>query len=122
MTILIERMVLPAVKLNQIYSIEFANSVEVVFSDVSALDVLSMSEFLDSKQKDEVILVRDAAILDIKMKTLRIAGYKLDDKKWIVSKSGGSFETVQMDCSEESLRLAIFYLHHMFHNLTQSKN
>jgi hypothetical protein len=119
-------MVLPAVRLHQMYSITFNNSVDVALHDIRLVDINALDTYLHSKQdKDIIHIVPHKLYVNVRTKELCIVGHLLKKGKWIVCESdSGSSNIIPLTISDKDLHTTLEYLYHVYNNivLPQIKN
>jgi hypothetical protein len=111
-------MVLPAFRLHQMYAVAFSKDIEVIFSDLDAVNQSELKAYLDSKQEGRVHIVNQALTLDLKDRTMTIVGHKIRDNTWIIGEDRcGDILIFKHSLSNEDIYVAIQYIYHMLNTL-----
>lgn len=108
----------PAIKLHQLYSLNLYDGLDIIFEDLSMLDVESLKGFTTAKKIDNIDLVKNIVSINTNDKIIKIIGNKINDSTYMVNKNGeGDIIILRYKCEETNILIAIEYLYHMYKNL-----
>jgi hypothetical protein len=111
-------MVFPAIKLHQLYSVNFYDGLDIIFEDLSMLDLESLKEVISTKKLGNVSLVRNLVSINTDAKIIKVVGNKINNSTYIVNREGnGDIMLILYKCSDKDILTAIEYLYHMYKNL-----
>ena len=114
-------MVCPAVKLHQLYSINFFKDLDIIFEDLRLLDIDVLQHVATSKKLGNVQLVDKWLSINTTEKTIFIQGCNLNNSFYLVNKEGnGVATTIHYTCSDHDILTGIEYLYHMYKNLVEN--
>jgi hypothetical protein len=111
-------MAFPSIKLHQLYSVNFYDGLDIIFEDLSMLDLGSLKEVVTTKKLGEVSLVKNLVSINTDAKIIRVVGNKINNSTYIVNREGnGDIMLILYKCSDKDILTAIEYLYHMYKNL-----
>ncbi len=111
-------MAFPAIKLHQLYSVNFYDGLDIIFEDLSMLDLGSLKEVVIAKKLGEVSLVKNLVSINTNDRIVKIVGNKINNSTYIVNREGnGDIMLIMYKCSDKDILTAIEYLYHMYKNL-----
>jgi hypothetical protein len=112
-------MVFPAVKLHQLYSLNLYNGLDVLFEELTLLDLPELEKIAMTKELGACIpLVNQRFEINTHDKIVRIMGHKINNTTYIVNRQGNGIEFVfKYTCSDADILTGIEYLYHMYKNL-----
>lgn len=114
-------MVLPAFRLHQMYSVAFSKEIEIIFTDLDAINMNELKEFLDSKQIGRVNIVPHALSLNSTDRSIAIVGHKIRKNTWIIGEDRlGELTIIKYDLSDEQIRIALGYVYNTCNNLRRA--
>ena len=110
-------MIYPCVTSPSIYSLNFTNSIHVMFESIDMIDIQNLETTLKTKHN---ILKIVPQIFDVNMNTkmVHIYGYKINDTTYIITKNASGTEfIVPYTCPDSQIVTGVEYLCHMIKNL-----
>ena len=111
-------MAFPAVRLHQLYSINFYDGLDIIFKDLSMIDMVALETAIKTRNCDKIIVVPQSLSIDTKEKTIVIYGNKVNSKTYMVNKNRlGDIHIISYDCSNSSIHTGLEFLYHMVNNL-----
>jgi hypothetical protein len=113
-------MVFPAIKLNKLYSLNLYEEIDIIFEDLSILDIDSLKEVVSRKKFGNISIVKNSVSINTDTKIIKIIGYKINNSSYIVNREGnGDINVAMYKCSDENILTAIEYLYHMYRVLVK---
>jgi hypothetical protein len=111
-------MVYPAIKLHQLYSLNLYDGLDIIFEDLSMLNIKTLEDVMKTKQIGNINFVDRILSINTREKTIQIVGNKINESTYIINKQGrGDIILLNYKCSDEKVFTAIEYLYHMYKNL-----
>ncbi len=111
-------MVFPAIKLNQLYSLNLYDGLNIIFEDLSMLDMKALEEVVTTNTLCNIHIVKNCLIINTVEKTMTIVGHKLNMSTYIIGNNKlGDIFIMKYKCSEKDILTAMEYLYHMYKNL-----
>ena len=82
-------MVLPAVRLHQLYSLNLYDGLDVIFEDLDMVDIDNLRDTVVNKKNfDRIEIARKLFIINTVDKSIMIVGHKINDKTYLINKDG----------------------------------
>ena len=107
----------PAVKLNQLYSLNLYDGLNIIFENLKMLDFKVLKDIKEKKKLD-IIEIVPTVVINMKKQHITIFGYKINNSTYIVNCDGrGDIFTLRYQCSNEDIITAIEYLYQMYKNM-----
>ncbi len=114
-------MVWPSVNNHNFYSLNLYDGLDIIFEDLSMMDVESLKWAVETKDMTLVSVVKDLFTINTVDKTLTITGYQLNDSTYFVPKKRrGDLMFVGFSCTNATILTGIEYLYHMYENLIRT--
>jgi hypothetical protein len=111
-------MTYPAIRLHQLYSLNLYDGLDIIFEELSMLDVESLKGVITTKKIDSIDIVKNIVSINTNDKTIKIIGNKINESTYMVNKSGqGDIIILSYKCEDRNILTAIEYLYHMYKNL-----
>lgn len=112
-------MVNPAVKMHQLYSVQFYDGLDILFEDLDVINYEVLHKFvLANNPPGDKIYVTKWMYIDTSSKIINIQGCKLNESKYLINREGhGMNTTISYTCSDQDIRTGLYYLYHMYTNL-----
>jgi hypothetical protein len=111
-------MVFPAIRLHQLYSLNLHDGLDIIFEDLSMLDMKVLEDVVNTKRLGNIQIVDKILSINTNTKTVTIFGYQINDSTYIVKRNGSADITmITYKCSDKDVLTAIEYLYHMYKNL-----
>lgn len=111
-------MAFPAVRLHQLYSINFYDGLDIIFENLSMIDMVALETAIKSSNFDRVIIVPHILSIDTKNKSIIVHGNRVNSKTYIINKSGiGDIYMISYNCSNNCVHTGLEFLYHMVNNL-----
>ena len=111
-------MAFPAVRLHHLYSINFYDGLDIIFENLSMIDMVALGAAIKSRNFDRVDIVPHTLSIDTKDKTIIVHGNRVNSKTYMVNKSRlGDIHMISYDCSNNCIHTGLEYLYHMVNNL-----
>jgi hypothetical protein len=108
----------PAIRLHQLYSLNLYDGLDIIFEELSMLDVESLKGVITTKRIDSIDIVKNVVSINTNDKIIKIIGNKINESTYIVNKSGqGDIIILRYKCEDRNILTAIEYLYHMYKNL-----
>lgn len=112
------KMVFPAIKLHQLYSVNLYDGLDIIFENLDMLNINVLQEVLKTKTLGIVQVVENTFTINTTTKTITVVGNKLNDSTYIINKlAKGDITIMPYKCSDEVIFTALEYLYHMYKNL-----
>lgn len=110
-------MVFPAIKLHQLYSLNIYDGLDIIFEDLTMLDIDILKDAVKKCVASNINIVTDSLSINILDKTIHIVGYKINEGTYIINKdkTGNKF-IIKYNCDETNIATSINYLYHMYNN------
>lgn len=103
----------PAVNLNQLYSLQLYDGLEIIFEDLKMLDYEELKE-----TNKQIIIIVPTVVINMNKKLITITGHKINDSTYMVNRDGrGDIITFVYQCSNEDILTGIGYLYQIYKNL-----
>jgi hypothetical protein len=98
------------------------DGLDIIFEDLSMLDVDSLERAVSTKNLTRVSVVKDLFTINTVDKTLTITGYQLNDSTYFVPKQRrGDLMFIGYDSKKADILTGIEYVYHMYKNLNGTK-
>ena len=111
-------MVFPAVRLHQLYSINFYDGLDIIFEDLDIVNMDRLKEVVTTKELGYIEIVNKRLSINTNTSSITITGHKINDSTYIVKRDGtGDIFIIDYKCSNENVLTAIEYLYHMYRSL-----
>ena len=111
-------MVYPAIKLNQLYSLNLYDGLNIIFEDLAMLDIEVLEEVVKTKELGNIKIISNCLIINTAEKTMTIVGHKLNMSTYIIGNNKmGDIHIMKYKCSDKDILTAMEYLYHMYKNL-----
>lgn len=111
-------MVYPAIKLNQLYSLNLHDGLNIIFEDLAILDMKSLEEVVQTKRLGNIQIVNSCLSINTVERSITIVGHKLNMGTYIIGNNKlGDIFIMKYKCSDKDILTAIEYLYHMYKNL-----
>jgi hypothetical protein len=111
-------MVFPAIRLHQLYSFNLCENIDIIFEDLSQINIEELKQCIISKKYENISVVKDIFNIDTNSKTITLIGNKINDKTYIVKiNKDGELIKINYTCSNDYVKTCIEYLYHMYMNL-----
>ena len=110
-------MVYPAVKLHQLYALNISSEIDIVFEELSQINLNDLKYIVLNKLYDNIQIIPGQLVIDTKNNEITFIGHKLNNNTYIlgVDKSGTEYKLKYS--SNEDMITGIEYLYHMYKNL-----
>ena len=96
-------MVLPAVKLHQLYSLNFYDGLDVIFEDLEMVNMNNLAEVIKTKKYDRIEIVDKLFRINTIDRTIIIIGNKINDTTYIINKAGkGDILILSYNCEKQN--------------------
>lgn len=106
-------MVFPAVKLHQLYSVNFYDGLDILFEDLDMINMDVLKEVVKTKELG-IIQITNSLRINTDTKSMTIIGHKMNDSMYIVKRDGtGDMFILTYKCSNTDIVTGIEYLYHM---------
>jgi len=103
----------PAVKLNQLYSIQFYESLNIIFENINMIDMNLLEDAITNKT-DTIILIPYQAQIDTMSQQIIFSGHKLNDTTYFMTQSNKANSIfIPYECSNSVIWQGIEYLYHL---------
>ncbi len=107
----------PSVRLHSFYSIDFSNSVQILFEHLSLVDIQSLQKAIENKKYDNVCIVKDKMYINTVNQVISIVGTHITDGRYMISNGEyGKTHHIPYWCSQQTIIDGIQLLYHMYHN------
>jgi len=107
-------MVFPAIRLHQLYSLNLNDGLEIIFEDLSMIDMNALKSAIDNKMFDKLELVPRTLSFNMSDKTLTVFGHRIRKGKYMVNmERNGDIHMITYDVSNENIIRGLEYLYHM---------
>ena len=114
-------MVYPAVKLNQFYSLNLYDGLDIIFEDLDMIDLDVIKEAVKNKYSGNIVLVNNVLSINTKEKSITIIGYKINNSTYIVNNKGsGDITLIKYKCNDDVIFTGLEYLYHMCKTQTRA--
>ena len=111
-------MVFPAVKLHQLYSLNFYDGLDIIFEDLDIVNMDNLKEIVKTKQLGRIEIVDKSLTMNTDTKSITIIGHKINETTFIVKRDGsGDIFIMTYKCSDENVLTAVEYMYHMYKSL-----
>jgi hypothetical protein len=111
-------MVFPAIKLNQLYSLNLYDGLNIIFEDLAMLNMKVLEEVVTTKTLGNIQIVNNCLSINTVEKSITIVGHKLNMGTYIIGNNKmGDIHIMKYKCSDKDILTAIEYLYHMYKNL-----
>lgn len=108
----------PAIKLNQLYSLNIYNGLDVIFEDLEMVDIDNLSNVIKKKNFDRIEIAKKLFMINTIDKSIMLVGHKINDKTYIINKQGnGDIMIINYNCETKNIITGIEYLYHMYKSL-----
>ncbi len=115
-------MVWPSFRIHKYYSLNLYDGLDIIFEDLSMLDVDSLERAVRTHDLSHVSVVKDLFTINTVDKTLTITGYQLNDSTYVVPKQRrGDLMFIGHDSNKADILTGIEYVYHMYKNLNGTK-
>jgi hypothetical protein len=109
-------MVWPAVRLHQFYSVNFYDGLDIIFEDLSMINLEALKEVIATKTMGN-ITISNVLKINTEDKSMLIVGHKINKTTYIVKKyTSGDLMWTKYKCSNEDILTAIEYLYNICNN------
>ncbi len=113
-------MVFPAIKLHQLYSLNLYDGLDIIFEDLSMLNIECLKEVVETKKLGYISIVNNILSINTNEKTIQVIGNKINNSTYIVNREGkGDIILLKYKCSDENILTAMEYLYHMYRTLVK---
>ena len=107
----------PSVRLHSFYSIDFSDSVQILFEHLSLVDIPSLFDAIRNKKYDNVCIVKDKMYINTVNQVISIEGTAITDGRYMISAGQyGKTLHIPYTCSHQTIIDGIQLLYHMYHN------
>lgn len=108
----------PSVQQHHFYSIEFSDSIQILFEDFYLVDGISLQQAIQTKKYENVCLVKDKLYVNMVNQVISLVGIKLNDTTYLIPRSDqmGTTYHLSYDCSNQMMIDGIQLLYHMYGN------
>jgi len=111
-------MVYPVIRLNQLYSLNLFQGLDIIFEDLSLIDIKALETAIKTKNYDVVTIVPRALTINTKKKSISVFGQRISNKTYIINHERlGDINLISYDCPEKNIIQGLEYLYHMIKNL-----
>lgn len=111
-------MAFPAVRLHHLYSINFYDGLDIMFENLSMIDMVALEAAIKSRNFEKVDIVPNTVSIDTKEKSIIVHGNRVNSKTYMVNKSRlGDIYMISYSCSNSCIRTGLEYLYHIVNNL-----
>ena len=111
-------MAYPAVRLHHVYSINFYDGLDIIFENLSMIDMVGLEAAIKSLNFDRVIVVPNTLSIDTKEKSIIVHGNRVNSKTYMINKNRlGDIHMISYDCPNSVIHTGLEYLYHMANNL-----
>ena len=111
-------MVFPAVKLHQLYSINFYDGLDIIFEDLEMVNMDRLKEVATTKQLGYIQIVDRSLTVNTEANSMTITGHKINESTFIVKRDGtGDIFIMDYKCSNDNILRGIEYLYHMYKSI-----
>lgn len=112
-------MLFPAIKQNKLYSVQFAEDLDIMFEDFDMIDIDNLEEIIKREKYDNIVLIPNTLSINTKNNTITIIGYRINESTWIVTKAGkGNIYINNYSCSNDTIIEGIKYIYHILKSNT----
>ena len=111
-------MVFPAVKLHQLYSVNFYDELDIIFEDLDMINMDRLKEVAMTKQMGHIQIVDRSLTINTNTHSMTITGHKINESTFIVKRDGtGDIFIMDYKCSNDNILRGIEYLYHMYKSI-----
>jgi hypothetical protein len=105
-------MVFPAVKLYQLYSVNFYDGLDIIFEDLDMINMDRLKEVAMTKQLGQIQIVDRSLSINTNTNSMTIVGHKINDSTFIVKRDGtGDIFILTYKCPESNILTGLEYLY-----------
>jgi hypothetical protein len=110
-------MIYPSVKLHQLYSINISSDIDIVFEELTQINLEDLKNIVINKLYDVIQIIPEQLVINAKNNEITLKGYKLNNNTYIlgIDKSGTEYKLKYS--SNDDMITGIEYLYHMYKNL-----
>lgn len=111
-------MVFPAIKLHQLYSLNLCDDIDIIFEDLSMIDIKHIEEVIKSNTYDKIIIVPHILTINVSESSIYLTGSKINSTTYIINKQGrGDIYLFNYNCSKQNIITGLEHLYHMYKSL-----
>jgi hypothetical protein len=111
-------MVFPAVKLHQLYSVNFYDELDIIFEDLDMVNMDRLKDIVRTKKLGHIQIVDRSLTINTNTNSMTITGHKINDSTFIVKRDGtGDIFILTYKCPESNILTGLEYLYHMYNSL-----
>lgn len=111
-------MVCPAVKLHELYSIQFFKGLDILFEDLNIVNCNELKKIINTPILPTKCTVNEWFSIDTNTKTIHLQAYMLNATTYFVTREGrGTRIEIPYTCPDKDIRTGLEYLYHMYNNL-----
>jgi hypothetical protein len=111
-------MVFPAVKLHQLYSLNFYDGLDIIFEDLDMINMDRLKEVAMTKQLGYIQIVNRSLTINTDAKFMTITGHKINNSTYIVKRDGsGDVFILTYNCPDSNILSGLEYLYHMYQSV-----
>jgi len=112
-------MAFPAIRLHQLYSIDFYEQIRILFENLKMVNATALEKIIKEKPNN-IVVVPNLFQIDLMHNVIILVGHKINDTTYMINHAGGG-DTIRISytCSNETIWKGIEYLYHMHTNLVQ---
>ena len=108
-------MVFPAVKLQQLYSLNFYDGMDIIFENLEMVNINNLEEVIKTDNYDIIKVVNRIFTINTSNKSVTIYGHKINSKTYIINMAGkGDLMLLHYSCKNEDIITGIKYLYNMY--------
>jgi len=108
-------MVFPAVKLHQLYSLNFYDGMDIIFENLEMVNINNLEEVIKTDNYDIIKVVNRIFTINTSNKSVTIYGHKINNKTYIINMAGkGDLMLLHYSCKNEDIITGIKYLYNMY--------
>ena len=113
-------MVFPAVKLHQLYSLNFYDGMDIIFENLEMVNINNLEEVIKTDNYDIIKVVNRIFTINTSNKSVTIYGHKINSKTYIINVAGkGDLMLLHYSCKNEDIITGIKYLYYMYKSRIQ---
>jgi hypothetical protein len=106
----------PAIKLNQLYSIQFYEALNIIFETLDMVDMDSLETAI-KERPSTIVIVPYQFQIDLSLQQLVLCGHKLNETTYMCTNASGEKYTnmlfIPYTCSNNVIWQGIEYLYHL---------
>ncbi len=111
-------MVFPEIRLHQLYSLNLCEDLDIIFEDLSMIDIKHIEDVIKSLTYDKLSIVPGILTINTTNNTISLTGNKINSTTYMINKQGrGDILFITYNIPTQNIITCLEHLYHIYKSL-----